>query len=89
MTKLKLNDKEMMTLTFMHFKLPNTPCKLIIARNPLTGDWIEFHSNGDRESAFVSTKSDALKLASKIVKKSKENNIPCPIVVEKNTIIES
>lgn len=81
-TKLKLKDNETATIEFTH--LNGKEAKLYIAKNPLTGDWLESHTMEQANVAYYSTKKDCLRLANAIISKSEENELSCKVTVEKN-----
>jgi len=78
--KIKLTEKQSCRLKFIH--ISGEPSELFIAMNPLTGDWLQIHKIGDKESAYYGTKSAALTLANNIVKKSAEKNLSCEIDIK-------
>lgn len=67
--KIKLTDKQTCRLTFIH-AVTKEPSSLFIAMNPLTGDWMQTHKVGEKESSYFGTKTDAISLANNIIKKS-------------------
>jgi len=83
---MNFKDDEQVTLTFTHIRTKE-PSKLFVARNPLTGNWLQTHTVGDESTSYFSNKNDAKKIVNQIIDKSAKNGLPCEVKVEKNTIL--
>jgi hypothetical protein len=77
---INFSDNEEVTLTFTHIKTKE-PSKLFVARNPLTGSWLQEHTIGKGTTAYYSNKSAVKKLVNNIYNKNTENNLPVEIKI--------
>ncbi len=84
MKAIKLKDGETCLLTFTHVR--GMPASYAIARNPLTGDWLQTHKIGDDQAYYYSGKVDAVKLANNILRISTAKNLPCTVEIKPATI---
>lgn len=81
---MKLNDKLETTLKFTHCRTQG-PAKLTVARNPLTGNWLQDHFvEGEGQTAYYSDKRDAQRLVNAIIAKSQKLGLPCEVTTTKN-----
>lgn len=79
---INFKDDEEVTVTFTHIRTKE-PSKLFVARNQLTGSWLQEHSIGKGKTAYYSNKNDVKKLVNNIVKKNTEKGLPVEVKVEK------
>jgi hypothetical protein len=77
---INFSDDEEVTLTFTHIKTKE-PSKLFVARNPLTGQWLQEHTIGKGTTAYYSGKNAVKKLVNDIYNKNTENNLPVEIKI--------
>ena len=80
MSKIKLKDGEECLVTFVHINGEDSSYEMMW--NPLTGDWLQTHKIGAKESSYYSDKTDAVRLLNQIVSKSADKGLRCDVRIQ-------
>jgi hypothetical protein len=86
MNKITVKDSEQCTVTFEHC-MTHESSSYTIMQNPLTGNWLQTHKVGDKETSYYSNKKDAVKLANDIVKKTTKLGLPVTVDIQPRTVL--
>jgi len=82
---IKITDKQTVRVTFTHVR--GGDASLFVAMNPLTGDWLQEHMHNGIRTAYYGTKTEAVRLANNIVKKSAEKDLACKVDIQRRKIL--